>query len=294
MYKPCPFVFKPPKKFILPTKRHSYYYSNRPKSVSLTKAQKILNKKTSVRPLTRFIKPKIYGTGSDPSQTFIHFMNKEIIKPYKRAVSAVYLEEQNLPKNQKLKWVIGTTYKCNDEDLLPKKDTYKIYYFSEKKNKNKNRDRIRKTYLPTDHISINREIEIDKNKINTPFFKMKERFNNNTESGSFWAPPKYNNDKSFNRSSVTYNIINNEENIYSGKKESSIIERMANNKRKGITQMLDLKSKHELNFRPLYNNFLKENNNGFMKYKGVFTEFYDSIRKNGNIYKPFIIENNKK
>lgn len=291
MYKPSPFVFKPPKKFLLQPKKYEYYNSKRPKSAALAKAQKLFSKKTSVRPLTRFIKPKVYGTGADPSQTFIHFMNKDIIKPYRRATSAVYLEENNFPQNQKLKWAIGTTCKCNDEDLLPKRDNYKVYYFSENK---KNREKIETTYLPTDHISINRAIEIDKNKLNSPFFRMKEKFNNNTESGSFWAPRKYKNDNNFNRSSVSYNIINNEENKYSGKKESCIIERMANNKRKGVTEMLDLQSKHELNFRPQYNNFLKENNNGFMKYKGIFTELYDSIRKNGNIYKPFIIENNKK
>ena len=293
MYKPSPFVFKPPQKFLLPSKKYVYHKSNRPKSAALTKAQKLFNKKTSVRPLTRFIKPKIYGTGADPSQIFIHFINKEIIKPYKRATSAVYLEEKSFPHNQKLKWAIGTTCKCNDEDLLPKRDKFKDYYFSEKKN-NRDKDKIKNTYLPTDHISINRAIEIDKSKINSPFFRMKEKFNNNTESGSFWVPRKYNNDKNFNRSSVSYNIISNEENKYSGKKENSIIERMSNNKRKGVTEMLDLQSKNELNFRPLYNNFLKENNNGFMKYKGVFTELYDSIRKNGNIYKPFTIENNKK
>ena len=258
MYRLSPFVFKPPKKFILPTKKHASYSSNRPRSAVLTKAQKLFSKKTSVRPLTRFIKPKIYGTGADPSQTFIHFMDKDIIKPYKRATSAVYLEEKSSPYNQKLKWAIGTTCKCNDEDLLPKRDPYKVYNFSEKKIK---RDKIKSSYLPTDHISIDRAIEIDKSKMNSPFFRMKEKFNNNTESGSFWVPRKYNNDKNFNRSSVSYNIINNEENKYSGKKENSIIERMANNKRKGVTEMLDLQSKHELNFRPQYNNFLKENNN---------------------------------
>ena len=32
---------------------------------------------------------------------------------------------------------------------------------------------------------------------------------------------------------------------------------------------------------------LKENNNIFMKYKGTFTQLYDSYNKNGNVFQPF-------
>ena len=67
----------------------------------------------------------------------------------------------------------------------------------------------------------------------------------------------------------------------------SILEKSINNKKKGVTEFSQLQRNFEPNYRPKFNQMLRENNNIFMKYKGVFTQLYDSYNKNGNVFQPF-------
>ena len=57
-----------------------------------------------------------------------------------------------------------------------------------------------------------------------------------------------------------------------------------NNKKKGFFEFYHLQRNYEPNYSPKFRKFFLENNNGFMRYKGEFTELYDSYIKNGNIY----------
>mgnify|MGYP006873124367 CR=1 FL=1 len=296
MYKKAIFTFKPTKKFLYTSKTREDYNINKPyKSNSLTKAQTTLNTFNPVRPFTRFIKPKIYGTGLDPSKAFVHFMKRDAEKPYKKTVSPIITEGIKYCPNKNLRWSLGTTYKCYNKDFIPKLDPFKEYCFTE-------RDEDDKSGVTSDNNVVDRPknekfntLEVCKNISDKyPFKKMKEQFNSSYESKSFWKPYINNNDKNFNRSSVTYNIINNKDNSIFGKKEISVLEKSIHNKRKGLSEFLHLQRIYEPNYSPKYNSFLKENKEGFRKYKGVFTELYDSYNKSGNIYKPFLIEENSK
>lgn len=295
MYKKAIFTFRPTKKFLYSSKTKEDYNIIKPyKSNSLTKAQTTLNTFNPVRPFTRFIKPKIYGTGIDPSKSFARFMKKDAEKPYQKTISPIITEGIKYIPNSKLKWSLGTTYKCYNKDLMPKLDPYQEYCFTE-------RDEDDKSGVTANNVDETSKkeryntLEVYKN-INDkyPFKRMKEQFNSSYESNSFWKPYINKNDKNFNRSSVTYNIINNKENAIFGKKEISVLEKSIHNKRKGLCEFLHLQRVYEPNYSPKYKSFLKENKEGFMKYKGVFTELYDSYNKSGNIYKPFLIEEDNK
>lgn len=298
------FTFKPSKQYLFTQKINKIDFktiipNKIKKNHSTSNNQKIFNTIKPVRPFTRFIKQKIYGTGSDPSNAFLHFMSKDSEKPYKKTISPIITDGIKKTPTKNLRWSLGTTYKCNNKEYLPKYEPYKEYFFTSQ-NVDRNNNNFRLTYLPTDHISIRnpdvyKTIEIDKNR-NNSFLRMKGKFNFNSESESYWVPFALSNkdNNNFNRSSVKYDIISNKDNLISGKKEISMIEKTINNKKKGVTEFFHLQRDYEPNYSPKFSSYLKENKNGFRRYKGAFTDLYDSYNRNGNIYQPFSIDNNKK
>ena len=289
MKKSSQFIFKPSKKFIFSSKEQNKLINYQPYKLSPTAtSQTLFSTISPVRPFNRFIKPKVSYTGVDPSQTFINFINKDIPKPYK---SQLYpYSDKNSIKIENTKWSIGTTCNCRRKEFLPKFQQFKNYYFiSNNDNKNKI-DNLRNTYLSTDHISIKKPDTLDiikeKKENRKSILKLKQ-LNFNSESNSFWTPFEHTDDNNFNRSSVDYNIINYKNNTISAKREMSILEKSINNKKKGVTEFSQLQRNFEPNYRPKFNQMLRENNNIFMKYKGVFTQLYDSYNKNGNVFQPF-------
>ena len=289
MKKSSQFIFKPSKKFIFSSKEQNKLINYQPYKLTPTAtSQTLFSTISPVRPFNRFIKPKVSYTGVDPSQTFINFINKDIPKPYK---SQLYpYSDKNSIKIENTKWSIGTTCNCRRKEFLPKFQQFKNYYFiSNNDNKNKI-DNLRNTYLSTDHISIKKPDTLDiikeKKENRKSILKLKQ-LNFNSESNSFWTPFEHTDDNNFNRSSVDYNIINYKNNTISAKREMSILEKSINNKKKGVTEFSQLQRNFEPNYRPNFNQMLRENNNIFMKYKGVFTQLYDSYNKNGNVFQPF-------
>lgn len=295
MKKLSSFIFKPSKNVTFSKTSKNNLHTIQPyKARSLSKHQKIFNTIKPIKPFNRFIKPKIYNTGSDPSLAFLHFMNKDSEKPYKKNISPIIKEgiDNNSIKN--IRWCLGTTYKCNNKDYLPKVDPFKEYYFTSRYDE-KNRNNIYlKTYTSRQSKNLRnnnndnyKTLEVEKGK-NLSYLNMKKKFNFNSESNSFWSPYASNNiNNNFNRSSVKYNIITNQENAISGKRDMSIFEKTVNNKKKGVTEFYHLQRNYEPNYSPKFSKFYNENRNGFMKHKGLFTELYDSSSKNGNIYLPF-------
>ena len=285
------FNFKPTKKFIFSDNNNKSNINliKSYKSKSLPRQIEAFNNIAPVKPFTRFIKQKIYASGEDPSTGFIHFMKKDIVEPYTKDISPIYKDfNRKMPKKNN-KWSLGTTYKCNRTEFLPKFDPYKEYHFTSRNNK---ADNYANNYLTTDHISIkipnfNKTLESGKES-HFPYMNMKKQFNVCNESGSFWIPKVYKNeDNGFNRSSVKYNIINHTDNLISGKKEVSLINKTTNNRKKGVSEIFDLQRNFEPNFSPTFNKFYKNYHNGFKKYNGIFSNLYDSFNKNGNIYQPF-------
>ena len=256
----------------------------------MPKSQKLFSTINPVRPFNRFIKPKKANTGVDPIQIFINFINKDFSKPYKNTLSSCYNNDKKDIQIENTKWSLGTTCNCPRKQFLPKTDPYKNYYFI-KNDDNKNKDNLRMTYLSTDHISIKtpdmlntidfKKIDNKKSVLNL------KKLNFNSESNSYWVPFNHQDDNNFNRSSVDYNIINYKNNKISGKREPTILEKSINNKKKGVTEFSQLQRPFEPNYSPKYTEMIRENNRRYMKYKGIFTQLYDSYNRNGNVYQPF-------
>ena len=236
------------------------------------------------------MKPKKANTGVDPMQIFINFINKDFSKPYKNTLSSCYNNDKKDIQIENTKWSLGTTCNCPRKQFLPKMDPYKNYYFI-KNDDNKNKNNLRMTYLSTDHISIKtpdmlntidfKKIDNKKSVLNL------KKLNFNSESNSYWVPFNHQDDNNFNRSSVDYNIINYKNNKISGKREPTILEKSINNKKKGVTEFSQLQRPFEPNYSPKYAEMFRENNRRYMKYKGTFTQLYDSYNRNGNVYQPF-------
>ena len=287
------FIFKPTKKFIFnprPTLEkplHPYHEQK------LTEVQKNFHAYKPVRPFNRFGKPKIANTGIDPSTVFINFNNKDATQPYNARETSVYNEEYDkYVPTEPLKWSVGNTYICNDEKLLPRKEQFKDYYFS--KHIKEDEEKYRSNYLSTDHISI-RMPKNPKSVDNRtfPYLKMKSEFGPNQSSNSYWVPKIQEVGTMANRSSVEYNIINNNDNPMTGKINVGILDKALNNKKKGVAEFSDYLKPFNYNPNKNYLNYYDKNNNRFHYYKGVFSELYDSAARNGNIYMPFKGDNNK-
>ena len=288
------FIFKPSKKFIFNPRPPVEKTLNAYREQKLSLVQKNFDSYKPVRPFNRFGKPKVADTGIDPSTVFINFNNKDPTKPYNVKDSSIYNEYYNkyIP-TEPLRWSIGNTCICNDEKLLPKKEQFKDYYFS-----NLKKDDIEKyknTYLSTDNISIRMpNISKSLDSKNFPYLKMKSEFGTNQDSESYWVPQVQNRATMSNRSSVEYDIINNKENPITGVVNVGILDKAVNNKKKGVAEFSDYLKPFNYNPNKRYLKCYDNNNNRFHFYKGVFSELYDSTARNGNIYIPFKGDNHKK
>ena len=290
MKKSSQFIFKPSKKVIFSSKEQNKLIEYQPyKLSSIPKSQKLFSTISPVKPFNRFIKPKISNTGVDPSQIFLNFINKDIPKPYQSQLSPLSDINKTSNKIENTKWSIGTTCNCRRKEFLPKFQQYKNYYFISNNDNNKNNN-LRNTYLSTDHISIRTPDSLDiieAKKENKKSILNLKKLNINSQSNSFWVPFEHSDNNNFNRSSVDYNIINYKNNTISGKREVNILEKSINNKKKGVTEFSQLQRNFEPNYRPKFKQMLKENNNIFKKYKGTFTQLYDSYNRSGNVFQPF-------
>ena len=288
------FIFKPSKKFIFNPRPPVEKTLNAYREQKLSLVQKNFDSYKPVRPFNRFGKPKVADTGIDPSTVFINFNNKDPTKPYNVKDSSIYNEYYNkyIP-TEPLRWSIGNTCICNDEKLLPKKEQFKDYYFS-----NLKKDDIEKyknNYLSTDNISIRMpNISKSLDSKNFPYLKMKSEFGTNQDSESYWVPQVQNRATMSNRSSVEYDIINNKENPITGVVNVGILDKAVNNKKKGVAEFSDYLKPFNYNPNKRYLKCYDNNNNRFHFYKGVFSELYDSTARNGNIYIPFKGDNHKK
>ena len=277
------FVFKPSKKYHFSISKHEDYKKYCPPKLST--AQKNFDIVKPVRPFNRFSRPKIADTGVDPQQAYLNFIEHDPVLPYSREMPNVYNEYKEIPKTKDEKWAIGNTCKCNDEKFLAVKDPYKDYYFEKKDIKKI--EAYQKNYLPTDHISLGRPKLSQSVENNFPFLKMKSDSSINNDSDSFWVPKINNRLTVANQSSVSYNIINNVDQKFNVNNSVNMNDKFINNKKKGIAEFSDFLNSRNYNPNYKYINQYEQNNNRFQRYKGVFSELYDSCSRNGNIYLPF-------
>ncbi len=300
MYKQEKFIFSPSRNYIISKKEKIIDQNPRYIFHKLSPNQKNFNSVRPVKPFNRFGKSKIYNTGIDPPSIYLNFIRKDPDKPYTKNISLPNANDTKYIPTSPLRWGIGCTKSCNKENLVPKIDPYKEYNFIKKVKKNTKKndgnekeEKYEKTYLSTDHISI-REPKIDKSTKNGnkgsilyPYLKLKGEFNNTSDSNSFWVPRNNVNLTVSNRSSVDYNIINNTKYNLSGIRNDMLFNKTLHNKKKGIEEFLNTQRPFGPNYNNTFLKLLNENSERFRKYRGMFTELYDSATKNGNIFKPF-------
>ena len=298
MYKQDKFVFVPSKNYIFTKKENPTITKPRYTLHKLSPLHNNFNVFRPVRPFNRFGKAKIYNTGIDPPSIFVDFIKKDPDKPYKRYVSPIITQDIKYIPTSPLRWGIGCTKSCNRRELVPKYDPYKEYNFLNKVNPNNHsisyeieKDRnFEKTYLKTDHISIREpkksKVE-DNTKNNYPFLTLKGEYNNTSDSNSFWVPRNNANTSFSNKSSVDYNIINNLKDSSYGIQKDVMLNKTMHNKKKGIEEFVVSQRPFGPNYNQKFMKLMRENRERFRKYKGMFTELYDSSIKNGNIFKPF-------
>ena len=282
------FVFKPSKnsfQLTSNTKNNTRICIKKSLKHTLTTLnKKCFNNFKPVRPFQRFMKIKISNSGINEEAAFLRFSQRDYSKPYKKKLNPILLQYKNYSPPNNCKWSIGTTYICNNEKLIPKKDPFKEYHFTKKINDTKN---SQNSFLPT-----------MKNNNRNSFLEMKEEYNNTTESGSFWSPYKSVLNTVANRSSVNYNIINHSKNEISGAKNAKLFDKVIHNKNKGIEEFIDKQRLYAPNINVKYNQLFNDNQLRFRIYKGLFTDRYDSANKSGSNYNIFqgnkiTIENNE-
>ena len=90
-----------------------------------------------------------------------------------------------------------------------------------------------------------------------------------------------------NNSSLSYNIINHEENKLYLRPSAFSSMKKVNYKKLGFGHYVDINHPFYHNFNNEFNNALNENKIIFKAYKGIFSKMYDDAARNGNIYLPF-------
>ena len=205
------------------------------------------------------------------------FMMKEIVKPLKK--------KELYPKiNRPLRnvWALNYDKNCPIRENLPKIQQFKNYYFY--KITQEDKDKYNRYFLESDHLAIRYpEKEIIENQ-RYPFLEMKSKFNPQSCTKNDWQPGA-NQLSMTNNSSVSYNIINNENNKLFLRPSASM--NRINFRKIGVGHYADVGHPFYPNFNKEFSKAYENNKNIFKVYKGIFTKMYDDSSRNGNIYLPF-------
>lgn len=250
--------------------------------MKLSPIQRTFGQYRPVKGFYRFGKDIIADTGEDANKAYVRFISKDMIKPLTRPTlkDPQYKPDIN---NNVLKWTVGCTKKCSHPEYLPKNDPYMNYHYA--CSSQDEIDKYKCNFLATDHIGI-RVPQINKTYDSNSFLHKKQQYGAHSETKCGWVP-KRNSNTVGNRNSVPYNIINNNDYCISGAKSVGLLDRSVNNRKKGIAEFNDFARTSNPNFNEEYRKMYEKDGNVFMRYKGIFSELYDSAWKNGNIYLPF-------
>lgn len=91
----------------------------------------------------------------------------------------------------------------------------------------------------------------------------------------------------FNRGSVAYNILSHNVNKFSGCLDTGVMEKKLVNKKKILTETLDINHFFHNNIEKNFMNIIEDNPLYFRKYTGIFTNMCDDANRNGNLIQPF-------
>ena len=251
--------------------------------MKLSPIQRTFGQYRPVKGFYRFGKDIIADSGEDANKAYTRFISKDMIKPLTRPTLK---DPQYKPDvNNVLKWTVGCTKKCSHPEYLPKNDPYMNYHYA--CSSQDEIDKYKRNFLATDHIGI-RVPQINKTYDSNSFLHKKQQYGAHSETKCGWVPKRNSESNTIgNRNSVPYNIINNSDYCISGAKSVGLLDRSVNNRKKGIAEFNDFARTSNPNFNEEYRKMYEKDSNMFMRYKGIFSELYDSAWKNGNIYLPF-------
>ena len=214
-----------------------------------------------------------------PSKSIEEFMRKDIIKPLQRKPLYNQIYRPSIKT-----WALQTDKSCPIRENLPKVQQYKNYYFH--KITKEDKEKYNRYFLPTDHLAIRYPEKDPNTKQSYPFLEMKARYNPQSVSKNAWEP-EVNRLSMTNNSSLSYNIINHEENKFFLRPSAFSTMKKVNYKKLGFGHSVDINHPFYHNFNNEFNNALNENKNIFKAYKGIFSKMYDDAARNGSIYLPF-------
>ena len=104
------------------------------------------------------------------------------------------------------------------------------------------------------------------------------KYNKNVTTRA-WEPKPVTTNSICNRSGSAYDIISHVENKFQGAKQLGIMDKQVTNRKKGITEMADLKIKTCEN--PQYNQCLARDPYVFRRKNGIFSNMYDAAARFG-------------
>jgi hypothetical protein len=233
---------------------------------------------------SKLSKIKIAGTGQDPCESMKEFMSKDYILPlehfnvYKGLKENIVIEQE--------KWSINTAAKCKNPTLIPKYQQYENYSFPRPDAEEVRKWQVGK--MATDNYTLKFDEKNKKAPGEPRLCENKFKFGSHTETyKQGWVPNPIKEKGTNNRSSVPYNILNNDNNTLSGSVQSGILDKKLFNVKKGVAEIADLTRVTNPNYNARYAELYHENNNIFKGVKGIFTDMYDASHKNGNISLPF-------
>lgn len=246
-------------------------------------------------PVERFLPDYKPNTGVNVKENTRILMNKEIIKPMTSDRKNIYDKPLIDFGKRKDKFALNIQLKCPNETYLPKCEPFKPYFFPYRISSTA--EKYKRTYLNTDNIAIKYPKESDLAKIEKKdkfsVWDMKAKFNMTTESGSSFAPRKYQKAMS-NKSSVNYNIISVKGEEGFSDNTGSVLERKILFKKKGIGEYKDLTKTYAINPGEKYLEAYNSNPHTFKYYKGIFSHLYDAAIRNGGLTMPFKKESQSK
>eukprot|EP00826_Nyctotherus_ovalis_P059038 TRINITY_DN8176_c0_g2_i1.p1 TRINITY_DN8176_c0_g2~~TRINITY_DN8176_c0_g2_i1.p1 ORF type:complete len:205 (+),score=53.30 TRINITY_DN8176_c0_g2_i1:132-746(+) len=146
-----------------------------------------------------------------------------------------------------------------------------------------------RTILKTDHISFDPPANERRFQKVHDHIVTEPRYSANFRNRQGWVE-KTGQKTVNNRSSVPYNIISNEENVYSGAQMVRILDKKVTNRKKGVAEFYDLTHVSAIKPNPEYNEAYGKNPKVFYKRMGIFTNTYDAAVRNGNPDGPFKVK----
>lgn len=214
------------------------------------------------------------NSGTDPYGSYREFMKKDVQKPIRTSALPQYQNNnQDHFKSLQNTWAVGTT-KYTKTKVQPDGTMTRDF------------KPVHKHNIKTDHISVEPPAS------ERPFQKIydqmltKPAYDKNQVSTKPWVPNASVEQTVNNRSSVSHNIINHQDNTHSGLLNVGVMDKTVCNRKKGIGECSDLMHIYANKSNPDFVKAFNADPNQFKRKTGVFSHLYDAAHRFGED-KPF-------